>query len=71
MSAYLHGTPIPANTDYILPAILLALGLVATIVLMIVGIRYIWSYISLVQRRNKKLNEMMDSNESIRIHEVV
>lgn len=72
MSAVLRSRPVPIdNTHFILPAILLALGAMATLILVVVGIKYIASYVSLVQRRNKKLNEMMDSTETMHIRDVV
>lgn len=73
MVAHIRSKPIPpiSSPSYILPLILLAIGAVATIVLSIAGIKYMVDYASLVQRRKRKLNEMMDSTESIHIREVV
>lgn len=72
MSAHIRSTPVPGNKyPTILPAVLLAIGALATVILSIAGIKYMVSYVSLVQRRKRKLNEMMDSTESIHIREVV
>lgn len=73
MTAQIRSKPIPKTEypSYVLPLILLIIGAVATVVLSVAGIKYMVSYISLVQRRKRKLNEMMDSTESIHIREVV
>lgn len=72
MSAWLFGTPMHAQKDSLVPALLLALGAVTLVILFMFAIKYISFYHTLRQRRDKKLCQtMMSSSESIRIREVI
>lgn len=71
LSAWLFGTPVHARNDTIMPAVLLALGAVSLVIFIMFAVKYILMYMTIHQRRNKKLCQMMNSSETIRIREVI
>lgn len=71
MSAWLFGTPVHAQQDSLMPALSLALGAVILVILLMFIIKFISSYVLVYHRRDKKLCQMTDSSESIRIREVI
>lgn len=71
MTAWLFGTPVHASEDSLMPALMLALGAVILVILLMFFIKYISLYITMHHRRDKKLCQMMNSSESIRIREVI
>lgn len=70
LSAWLFGTPVHARNDTIMPAVLLALGAVSLVIFIMFAVKYILMYMTMHQRRNKKLCQM-NSSETIRIREVI
>lgn len=71
MFAWLFGTPVHAQQDSLMPALSLALGAVIFVILLMFFIKFISSYVLMYHRRDKKLCQMTDSSESIRIREVI
>lgn len=71
MSAWLFGTPVHAQQDSLMPALTLALGAVILVILLMFIIKFISSYVLMYHRRDKKLCQITDSSESIRIREVI
>lgn len=71
MSAWLFGTPVHAQQDSLMPALTLALGAVTLVILLMFIIKFISSYVLMYHRRDKKLCQITNSSESIRIREVI
>lgn len=70
-SAWLFGTPVHAQNNSLVPAIILALGAVTLVILLMLIVKYSSSYMAIYHRRDKKLCHTMNSNNSIRIREVI
>lgn len=72
MSAWLIGaTPINAQDNSLMPALVLALSAVTLVILLMLAIKYVSVYVTSHHRRDKKLCHSMNSSESIRIREVI
>lgn len=71
MTAWLFGTPVHAQNNSLVPAIILALGAVALVILLMLVIKYTSLYVTVYHRRDKKLCHTMNSSDSIRIREVI
>lgn len=71
LGAWLYGEPVHAQNSTVLPAIILALGAVALVILLMLVIKYTSLYVTVYHRRDKKLCHTMNSSDSIRIREVI
>lgn len=71
LSAWLFGTPVHARDESLMPALILALGAVIIVIFLMFAIKYIFMYVTIYHRRDKKLCHSMNSSETIRIREVI
>lgn len=71
LSAWLFGTPVHARDDSLMPAVMLALSAVILVIFLMLAIKYIFMYVTIYHRRDKKLCHSMNSSETIRIREVI
>lgn len=54
-----------------MPALVLALSAVILVIFLMFAIKYIFMYVTIYHRRDKKLCHSMNSSETIRIREVI
>lgn len=72
MKTWLYSSPVHAQEDSFVPAIVLALGAVAIVILLMLAIKYSSLFVNIHDRRDKKLCHTMNSSDvPIRIREVI
>ena len=71
LNAWLFGTPVHARDDSLMPALVLALSAVILVIFLMFAIKYIFMYVTIYHRRDKKLCHSINSSETIRIREVI